>query len=314
MPHAQDSTLAPNARTAGATYVTRHPKIAPHGDLRQAALPADHPAVTENRPLFPSRVLRAGAVPRVLVSGVNSRKIGRKITKGSWAGMEVFTLTLPERSSCPPCGLKRECYGNGMPWAKRIAPGADLVHALDVELRALARRFPGGFAVRLHVLGDFYSLHYLGSWARWMRDLPQLHVWGYTAHAPDSEIGAVIEEANVYWPDRWVVRFSRNPQPFGGGRRQTTTIWGRDVTSPQQPEGLVCPASLDRTAACVTCGLCWDPSMADTPIVFVGHGKRGRGPSATAGTPRAAESSEYQRGYTAGYAAGKRWKKREARA
>lgn len=306
---------------------TRHAKFKPHANELSASLPDGHPALVEDRPLFPGQVFLATQVPRVLVGGESSRKIGRRVTKGAWAGFPVFTLTLPERATCPPCGLKSACYGNGMHYARRVAPGPELVEVLGRELQQHAAEHPGGFAVRLHVLGDFYSRDYLAAWARWMRDIPALHAWGYTAHAASSELGSLIEEMNEYWPGRWVVRFSVNPAPSAIGVREATTIWepaGAAVVA----EGTVCPQAIDKTACCATCGLCWAPEMAEKRIVFVGHGRmnvKGGRPAKPEpkikaarplGVPRVSVSNlpDYQRGYNTGYQAGLRHKGRAPRA
>jgi len=251
---------------------------AAHADRGSAALPAGHPALVEGRTLFPSRVVAPEAAPRVLVSGFNAAKIGARIAKGPWRGLPVVTLTLEERATCPAsCGLWAECYDNAMPLARRHRHGPGLIAALDRELRALAAAHPGGFAVRLHVLGDFWSMDYLAAWVRWMAALPGLHVWGYTAHGRQTPIGGIVAEANEFWPGRWAVRFSVPP---GGpaGPMQATTIWRRPATA-VVPEGIVCPAQTGATDACATCGLCWAPAAAGRRIVFIGHGRRGRGAS-----------------------------------
>lgn len=246
----------------------------PHARREEAALPASHPAVVEGRTLFPTRVFKVKDAPRLLVGGHNSAKIGARITKGAWKGLPVFTLTLEERKTCPTtCGLWRECYGNAMPLARRHEAGSELVRGLTTELRALMKRYPKGIAVRLHILGDFYSAAYVRCWHLWMNALPKLRVWGYTAHQPSGEIGQLIADANRLWPDRWRVRFSVEP---GGalGRLEATTIWRKPGRHMKVSEGLVCPAQTHQTAACATCGLCWAPVMDETRIVFVGHGKR----------------------------------------
>lgn len=245
----------------------------PHADRAQAALRADHPAVVEGRTLFPSTVVNAADAPRLLVSGRNSAKIGDRILKGPWAGLPVFTLTLEERATCPrSCDVWRECYGNSMPMARRHRHGPDLMRILDVELDTLLALNPKGIAVRLHVLGDFYSTEYAWQWVEWMRLHPLLRVWGYTAHPSESAIGRIIGDANRRFPDRWAVRYSVSPGvPISP--MQATTIW-RQPETPNVPEGLVCPASMDKSAACVICGLCWAPEAAGKRIVFLGHGMR----------------------------------------
>jgi hypothetical protein len=125
-----------------------------------------------------------------LVSGHNSAKIGARIRKGPWRGFPIYTLTLEERATCPStCTLWRECYGNAMPFARRHEHGPMLIDYLECEIAQKARMHPKGFAVRAHVLGDFWSEEYVREWHRWVAAVPQLHVWGYTAHKVDSEIG-----------------------------------------------------------------------------------------------------------------------------
>ena len=252
-----------------------------HADRASAALPANHPAVVEGRTLFPSRVIRADRAPRVLVSGINSAKIGKRIIKGPWRGLQVFTLTLEERATCPTsCELLRECFGNAMHLARRVIPGRELEQALERELHAHTAAHPAGIAVRLHVLGDFYSIGYVQFWARMMDELPGLHVFGFTAHRRDTEIGQVISLANAYFDGRWAIRFSVGPDaPVEPG--QATTIWRKPTTS-IVPEGIVCPAQTHKTDACGSCGLCWSPAAWGKRIAFIGHGLRrtGRGAGA----------------------------------
>ncbi len=271
-------------RLPGGT-LARFRSVHPHGRKGDAALSAKHPAVREARTLFPTTVVSAEDAPRLLVPGFNSAKIGGRIRRGPWSGLPVFTLTLEERATCPTsCGLWRECYGNAMPLARRHAHGDALIDRLGVELTQLLAKHRGGIAVRLHVLGDFWSEHYALMWMNWVLVHPKLHVWGYTAHAPDSEIGKTLQAMNVIRPDRWSMRFSVPPDSRQAPR-QATTIW-RQPEDARVPEGLVCPASSGRTQACSTCGLCWAPEAAGDRIVFIGHGmSRRRGPRVTPDNP-----------------------------
>jgi hypothetical protein len=83
------------------------------------------------------------------------------------AGMPIYTLTLEERATCPTsCGHWRSCYGNSMHFAHRIdhrSPGFATLLAANVK--RLGVEHPHGFVVRLHVLGDFYSVAYVDLWA-----------------------------------------------------------------------------------------------------------------------------------------------------
>ena len=51
---------------------------------------------------------------------------------------------------------------------------------LEREIEVLDVRHGGGFVVRFHVLGDFYSVEYVGLWRRLLRQYPTLRVFGYT--------------------------------------------------------------------------------------------------------------------------------------
>ena len=186
-----------------------------HGAIYRAQLAADHPAVNDGRTLFPSTVVAADKAPRILVSGKNAAKIGGEVRKGAWAGMPIFTLTLEERATCPStCGLWRACYGNSMHLARRHQHGEPLERRLHTDLQSLARQYPRGFVVRLHVLGDFYSIDYAARWASWLSYIPALHVFGYTANPRRSTIGHIISHINARFSDRAKIRFSVAPDAF----------------------------------------------------------------------------------------------------
>lgn len=214
-----------------------------------------HPALTEGRTLFPSTVVDPRQSPRLLVSGINQRKIGRAVTKGRWKGFPIYTLTLEERATCPrSCGEWATCYGNNMHLSRRHKAGLALEATLIDEVIDLGRKHPGGFAVRLHILGDFYSPAYVDLWAALLADVPQLHVFGFTANRPDSQIGELIGYLNEDWPGRWHVRFSG----------VTALVIDRLSDS----HHVVCPVQVNKTDCCGTCGLCW---TMDRPVEFVRH-------------------------------------------
>lgn len=232
-----------------------------------------HPAIKGNRTIFPSSVISAKDSPRLLISGVNSIKLGRQVQKGEWAGFPIFQLSLEERASCPPtCNNRLSCYGNAMPFARRHQMDEHLIPRLRYELEMLQERHPAGFVVRLHVLGDFYSQEYVRAWVSFLADFPALHVFGYTAWPRGSKIGLLVTAAsNSQW-DRFAIRFSSDKSwPQGA-----TTIW-RTPDAAIVAEGIVCPAQTDATACCATCGMCWAKAAKEKTIVFVGHGGIGLG-------------------------------------
>lgn len=250
----------------------QHP---PHADRRAAALRPSHAALVDNRTLFPSSVVAAADAPRLLVSGKNQAKIGGRITKGPWAGLTVYCLTLEERATCPAsCDLLDACYGNALPFARRHRDDGNMVKLLNEEIGTLLDQHRAGIAVRLHVLGDFYSAAYARAWLGLMRAHPGLHVFGFTAWQHGTEIGDIVLGANRLRDGRWKIRCSvPSDRPIKA--MQATTIW-RQPEAPNVPEGLVCPASTHKADCCSTCALCWSPAAERKRIVFIGHGGGGK--------------------------------------
>lgn len=209
-----------------------------------------HPAMIEDRPLFPAMVRSADSVDRVLKQGRYSRKLGSHFTKGPWRGMPIYSLSLPERTTCPmSCQVRDRCYGNRMQVAPRFRVDAALYAKLTIEIENLASAFPKGIAVRLHALGDFADLTYARFWLDAVGAVGRLHLFGFTAHDRTSEIGATLEEASQNW-DRLRIRFS------GGEGERTAVVldkapWGRHAA------GVTCPAdSAHPEISCGSCGLC----------------------------------------------------------
>lgn len=227
---------------------------------RHVHLTDDHPAVIEGRTLFPSRVEAPEARPRLLIDGKNSRKIGNIVQKGRLRGCPIFTLTLEERATCPRTCLEwKTCYGNTSNWSRRIKHGPRFEKMLWTELAEKQRKHPGGFLVRLHVLGDFYSVDYAELWAEALEAYPALNVFGYTARAHDSEIGAVIAELIGLHPTRFCIRFSGLDFPTNG-----SVV----VDSAQQTSHVICPAQLGKTDCCATCAFCWH---SERTVAFLRH-------------------------------------------
>jgi hypothetical protein len=234
----------------------------PLDDQPASMPPYNHPALTEGRTIFPSTV-RGGRNRWALKSGTNSRKIGGKILKGKWKGFPVFTLTLEERQTCPTsCHHWRSCMGNKMQWADRVQAGADLEWRLEREVVLLAAEHPDGFCVRLHVLGDFYSIEYVALWARLLEQHLPLHIWGYTArHDEDDPIAAALTALVARKWDRFAIRFSN------ASFAVPATI---TVEHPLQvPAGSVlCPEQTGRTESCSTCAVCW---ATEKRVAFLQH-------------------------------------------
>jgi hypothetical protein len=235
---------------------------------RVTPLPSSHPAIKNARTLFPSTVVEASDAPRLLVSGKNQRKIGDKVVKGAWKGLPIYCLTLEERATCPrTCQHWGVCYGNGMPQARRHKHGPELEYLLHQELAAKTVQHRFGFVVRLHILGDFYDAAYIALWGRWLAEFPLLHIFGYTAHLPDSDEGLTLRRLNTRFEGRCAIRFSG--RGLLSGTMRAATIW-EVPTEPVVAEGIVCPAQTGGTDCCGTCGLCWSTTKN---IAFIAHGQ-----------------------------------------
>lgn len=232
----------------------------PRGKRGGVVLMPSHPAIRESRTLFPDTVVHASMSPRVLIDGVNQRKIGKTVMKGKWKGFPIFTLTLEERVTCPSsCKEWTRCYGNNMPRARRHIGGEVFERKLWAELEAKQRKHPRGFVVRLHILGDFYSPAYARFWGGAIAAFPALHVFGYTAHDPDSETGRILLSMALDGWERFAMRFSG-----AGFHSMGAETIERGAATPH----IVCPSQLDKTDCCATCALCW---QSDRTIAFHRH-------------------------------------------
>lgn len=200
----------------------------------------------------------------ILKRAEENTKLGKGkyiITKGKWKGFPLYSLTLTERKTCPTdCSRLSSCYGNAMPFAHRWKEGPELEKKLIVEVGRLAIKYPHGFAIRLHVLGDFYSPQYVKMWGELLYRYPNLHVYGYTARWSDA-IWHEINKLRNKFTDRWWVRISKNKnRPFG---KEIYASAPNDYAIP-------CPEQTGKTESCLTCGICWS---TDLTVSFEDHDK-----------------------------------------
>lgn len=229
-------------------------------------LPYDHPAVVENRTVYQRTIrlpIRNGEGEWVLKKGSNNRKIGGEIIKGKWKGLPVYILTLEERATCPDsCHHWRSCYGNHMQWARRFHWGHFLEWRLEREVAVLSIDHPS-FAVRLHELGDFYSVQYVALWRKLIERHPGLHCFGFTARRKDDPIGReLLSLVNDYW-DRFAIRFSNAPEEF-----EAPSTISLEHERQKPADAVVCPQQVGKTESCSTCALCWHSRRR---IAFLQH-------------------------------------------
>jgi hypothetical protein len=188
---------------------------------------------------------------------------GKHVKKGKLKGAEVYTLTLTERETCPTsCHHWNDCYGNNMPFAHRIEHGERLEARLIREVKEICTRAKNKgrlVLVRLHVLGDFYSVEYVQLWRKLLVLHTNLYVWGYTHVTPSDnlQIYHELQTNRNGFPERWAVRWSDTCGTFSANSEELTS------------DGIVCPEQEGKTQACTTCALCWD--APDKNIIFKTH-------------------------------------------
>lgn len=218
--------------------------------------------------IYPHTVKQPSAGETVLKDGKHNTKIGGDVLVGWLKGAPIYTLTLEERATCPrSCPLWRGCYGNLLNRSQRFAHGSALMFQIEQQLAEIAETH-ARFLVRLHVLGDFWSIEYVSFWRRMLFKHPGLHVFGFTAWGPETKIGSHITALRGALPERVWLRHSGRCGPWG-----SFTI---DFPTERKTIGdaVVCPAQLDanegspRRVHCGNCAACWS---TDRAITFVEH-------------------------------------------
>ena len=212
-------------------------------------------------------------------------KLGKKVTRGKLKGFPILTLTLEERATCPlSCIHYADCYGNNMMNATRYQADESLIEQIESDLAFYQAKHPKGFLVRLHVLGDFYSVAYVAQWAKWLGMFPALHIYGYTANQFDAidsnerAIGQAILSLRMACGIRFAVRFS------GSYTDEFAALSADDDRALQllnDKQAFVCPTQISKETGnlakkdeetlvsdCGACGLCW---QASKPVVFLTH-------------------------------------------
>ena len=148
-----------------------------------------------------------------------------------------------------------------MPFATRysVADYSAFVSRLEQELDTLIAKH-GKIAIRLHVLGDFFSTEYVTFWDEMLCKYDGLLIWGYTARS-GCDIDKRIQRLNASYPERCVIRWSRNNDSCSSNIRYAAdeSFEGKSFT---------CPEQTGKTDSCATCGACW---MSNLTVKFLSH-------------------------------------------
>jgi hypothetical protein len=196
----------------------------------------------------------------MLKPGSNNAKLGFKITSPKWKGKRLYSLTLEERTTCPEsCHHWDDCYGNNMPFAHRFkTPNIDLF--LEKEIAELMEKHKEGIVIRLHVLGDFFSVEYVRFWREMLFEYPKLCIFGYTGREDATLIGREIWMINNRFNERCVIRSSRS--------KEYDSAWKYAAEESFEGKSFDCPEQTGKLPSCAACGLCWSVSKT---VRFLSH-------------------------------------------
>ena len=206
---------------------------------------------------------------RVLKSASSNTKLGgntNRIVKGpkEFRGKPLYSLTLAERATCPmDCKQWDNCYGNNMPFAHRYLPNADLEYSIWLDLKELERKHPEGFAIRLHILGDFYSRGYVNFWRKKLHEFQNMVIYGYTHRKAGTEIGDAVAKMSKDFGTR--VSILRSDGLADDDLPLAITVKSGDTPDPNI---VVCPEQTGKTRSCLDCGLCFN---GRTSVQFLEH-------------------------------------------
>lgn len=226
------------------------------------------------RTLYPDTVVDPSS--GILVSSHSIYKIGRDVRIGKFYGYYIYHLSLEERATCPKtCKHWRSCYGNNMRLAKRTnhRDFKKLTHTIHYDLLELTtikmnRKYPRlGILIRLHELGDFFSIAYVQFWSDMLAAFPNLAIYGYTARRPTSRIGLEIQKVKDLYPDRFRIRWS-------DGKLDTDCTISINKAENCPENAFICPEQLDvkhkdgTFLQCMSCGACWN---GNKNVAFLSH-------------------------------------------
>lgn len=199
------------------------------------------------------------------------RLYGVSLGEGNAKVGEVFTFSLPSKTTCPGASawcLKR-CYAFRYEQRRpkcREAYEDNLVVARDPRkftrtMIGILPRIMSSF--RIHVSGDFMSRDYISSWVRICQAFPRTRFWGYTRSwiVPElrSSLTRLRELTNVQLLASTDVDMPLPPQ----GWRVAF------VNTDPRANGVLCSAQLAAKGNCQACGYCFNPGQGN--VVFKVH-------------------------------------------
>jgi hypothetical protein len=196
------------------------------------------------------------------------------VVRGYFAGYAMYSLTLEERATCyAKCGQLKTCYGNNMPFAKRYNVTETLLAAIDAQLGQLTRK-GRKILLRLHILGDFFSVEYINFWRSMLVKYPTVSAFGYTHWPIITPQGREVERLVKDMAGRFAIKYSTDHAkqiPLLSLYTLGGTIVVKDWAD--APKGWIkCPAQMaaDRgiSLGCAECGIA---CATTSNVAFVEH-------------------------------------------
>jgi len=124
-------------------------------------------AIKNERTIYTNNVYGSVNYNSNLLKVSNNNKLGKFVSKGRHKNKYLYSLSLEERKTCPTsCFHWKTCYGNNMPFAHRFRASKNLLVRLHKEIKLLSIKHKEGILIRLHVVGDFYSVAYVKFWKK----------------------------------------------------------------------------------------------------------------------------------------------------
>ena len=144
-----------------------------------------------------------------------------------------------------------------MPFAVRMDhTSPEFEEGLLEDCGLLSTRYPDGWVLRLHELGDFFDTDYVRFWETMLDVFQPLHIFGYSHRK--GRIGGALDNLTS---DRFRIMDS-------DGAHRSKVRQPAIVSSEPVPGYVTCPQQEERTPSCITCGLCMN---GRTPIRFIDH-------------------------------------------
>lgn len=118
----------------------------------------------------------------ILRPGEDNDKLTGYVTRGKWMGARILNVSGIERHHCPAsCHFRNKCYGNGYFGYRFNIDRPEVQEKLYNECMELPK-LGRGYAIRLHVVGDFPNVEYVDMWRTILQDRKDIKCFGFTAN------------------------------------------------------------------------------------------------------------------------------------